>query len=238
MNHSDNSDAFLNSSPKIFNINAHFIVPNPKTTFNENSVSPSIDPTSFVGPFSTIIGDVTIRQNVFIAPNVSIRADVGYPFFIDSNTNLQDGVILHGRVNGRIIYGDREYSIYIGRYVTCAQNSLIYGPCEIHDDSYIGFKSIISDALISSGCFISPYVLITGGVTLAPNRFVSVGSVIDTQAKADRLGPVTQEQKDFAQESLNVNKQLSHAYISMYGASVCSNSQQVNPRVIKYSSSI
>ncbi|GAA3325448.1 hypothetical protein GCM10020331_057390 [Ectobacillus funiculus] len=34
-----------------------------------------------------------ITDNVYVAPNVSIRADEGTPFYIGSNTNLQDGVI-------------------------------------------------------------------------------------------------------------------------------------------------
>lgn len=87
-----------------FNTNVHFIAPNPRTSFNPESVIPSIDPTVYLGPFSSIIGDVTIRENVFIAPNVSIRADEGFPFYIDSDTNIQDGVILHGLEHGRVIH--------------------------------------------------------------------------------------------------------------------------------------
>src|SRR4051812_43448970 len=102
------------------NVYAHFIGPNPVTSFNPKSINPSIDPTSFVGPFSTVIGDVTIRKNVFIAPNVSIRADEGTPFYIGSNTNIQDGVILHGLRDARVIVDGKKYSIFIGKNVSCA----------------------------------------------------------------------------------------------------------------------
>lgn len=69
---------------RTFNMNAHFIGPNPETSFNPVCVYPSVEPTAYVGPFSSVIGDVTIGKNVFIAPNVSIRADEVFPFHIDS----------------------------------------------------------------------------------------------------------------------------------------------------------
>ncbi len=94
------------------NINAHFIAPNPPTSLNPCSVYPCIDSTVYVSAFSSIIGDATICKNVFIAPNVSIRADEGTPFYIGSNTNIQDGAILHGLAHGRVIHDGKKYSIY------------------------------------------------------------------------------------------------------------------------------
>ena len=138
-----------------------------------------IDPTAYVCPFSTIIGDVTIRKNVFIAPNVSIRADEGYPFYIDSDTNLQDGVILHGSdYEGRVIYGGREYSIYIGKHVSIAQGSIIYGPCEIGVTIHIwGFIRPWLTRSFQRDVIFPPYVLVTGGIKVAPNRFVPAGTI-------------------------------------------------------------
>nr|WP_264447499.1 hypothetical protein [Bacillus cereus] len=78
---------------------APFISPNPITSFNPIQRYPKIDKTAFISPFSSVIGDVRIKNNVYVAPNVSVRADEGTPFYISSNTNLQDGVILHGLLN-------------------------------------------------------------------------------------------------------------------------------------------
>lgn len=57
-----------------------FISPNPITSLNPVQRFPKIDKTAFVSQFSSVIGDVTIRNNVYVAPNVSIRADEGTPF--------------------------------------------------------------------------------------------------------------------------------------------------------------
>src|SRR5690606_41469278 len=84
-----------------------FISPNPITSFNPVQRYPKIDKSAFVSQFTSVIGDVTIKDNVYVAPNVSIRADEGTPFYIGSNTNIQDGVILHGLLNKRILVGNK-----------------------------------------------------------------------------------------------------------------------------------
>ncbi|WPF77325.1 LbetaH domain-containing protein [Bacillus velezensis] len=90
---------------------APFISPNPVTSFNPVQRYPKIDKTSFISPFSSVIGDVRIKDNVYVAPNAAIRADEGTPFYIGSNTNLQDGVILHGLLKQFVTVKDKAYSI-------------------------------------------------------------------------------------------------------------------------------
>lgn len=200
-----------------FNSNLHFIERNPTTSFNPRSVYPKISRTAYVGPFSTVIGDVTIKNNVFIAPNVSIRADEGFPIYVDSHTNLQDGVILHGLVHGRVEGNTQPVSIYIGKGVSCAHGCIIHGPCGIGNSVFVGFKAVILDAIVGDGCFISINALITGGVRIPPGRFVPAGAIIDTQEKADNLRPVTPEEIKFAQGVQIVNNQLPRAYSKLYG---------------------
>ena len=216
-----------------FNINAHFIAPNPPTSFNPESVNPSVDSTVYVGPFSSIIGDVTIRGNVFIAPNVSIRADEGFPFYIDSDTNIQDGVILHGLEHGRVIHDGRKYSIFIGRHVSCTHGCIIHGPCKIGNNVFVGFHAIVLDAIVDEGCYISPNALVTGGIKIRSNRFIPAGAIIDTQEKADALGPVPESQIEFAKEVQHVNQQFSNAYSLQFGATRCSCGLACDPRTIR-----
>ena len=39
------------------------------------SIYPQINESAFIGPFSSVIGDVKIEENVFVAANVVLRAD-------------------------------------------------------------------------------------------------------------------------------------------------------------------
>ncbi len=209
-------------SHQTYNINTHFIAPNPVTSINPKSVSPKIAPTAYIGPFSCIIGDVTIADNVIIAPHVSIRADEGSPFYIDSDTNLQDGVILHGLAHGKVIHDNKEYSIYIGKNVSCAHGSIIHGPSKIGSGVFVGFYAIVHNAVIGDNCFIGHKALVTGGITLAPNRLVPAGAIIDTQEAADKLGEVPQSLKEFAEEVIDVNKEFPKSYFSIFGETKCS----------------
>lgn len=208
--------------PHTFNINAHFIAANPPTSFGPRSVYPTIDKTAYVGPFSSVIGDVTLGEHVFIAPTVSIRADEGSPFYVGAYTNIQDGAILHGLKNGRVLAGNKAYSIYIGRQVSCAHGCIIHGPCKLGDHVFVGFNAIVFNAIVGDGCYISLNALVTGGVKLASNRFVPTGATIDTQEKADALGRVPESSREFAEEVQYVNQQFPESYAVLFGKTKCS----------------
>ncbi|NLT39703.1 MAG: carbonate dehydratase [Clostridiales bacterium] len=188
------------------------IMPNPVTPFTPESRAPKIDPSAHVSPLCAVIGDVTVAGNVYIAPLVSIRADEGFPFYIDSGTNLQDGAVLHGLAHGRVTHDGIEYSIYIGKNVSCAHGCIIHGPCKIGDNSFVGFHATVYNASVGEGCFISHNALVTGGVVLKPNSFVPPGIVVDSQEKADSLTQVTESQREFAEEVQSVNHAFPGAY--------------------------
>lgn len=208
--------------PQTWNPNAPYIAPNPVTPLNPASVCPHIHPTAYISPLTSVIGDVTVGPNVFIAPLVSIRADEGTPFYIDEDTNVQDGVILHGLEHGGIEVDGRRYSIYIGRRVSCAHGCIIHGPCGLGDDVFVGFNAIVFDAIVGDGSYTAFGALVTGGVRVGLNRFVPPYAIIDTQAKADALPPVPQSQADFAREVIHVNTEFPGAYSMMFGPTRCS----------------
>ncbi|QWG29021.1 carbonate dehydratase [Bacillus mycoides] len=201
---------------------APFISPNPITSFNPIQRYPKIDKTAFISPFSSVIGDVRIKNNVYVAPNVSIRADEGTPFYISSNTNLQDGVILHGLLNKFVSVDDKEYSIYIGKKVSIAHGALIHGPCYIGNKVFVGFKSIVYNAIIGEGTFISYNAVVTNGVRVSTNRFVPPGANIDTQEKADALFRVPKDDEEFAREVQRVNQEFPASYNLLFGSHRCS----------------
>jgi len=232
MYYKSNSRNHCPSKINTYNVNARFIAPNPPCSFNPNSVYPTIDSTAYIGTFSSIIGDVTIQKNVFIASNVSIRADEGSPFYIGSDTNIQDGVILHGLANRSVKNNNKEYSIYIGKHVSCAHGCIIHGPCKIGNNVFIGFNAIVFNAIIGDDCYISTNALVTDGVIIGPNRFIPYGAIIDTQEKADRLIPVPKEKSEFAQEVLHVNAEFPCAYSLMFGSLKCKCGLACNSRTI------
>lgn len=200
----------------------NYIGYNPPTSTNPYPKFPQIDSSAFLSPFTFIIGDIIIQNNVYIAPFVSIRADEGSPFFIGSNSNIQDGVILHGLKKQYVTVNNRNYSIHIGRRVTCAHNSIVHGPCLIEDDVFVGFQSTVFNAYIKEGSFISSGAVVTNGVTLKPNSFVPPGASIDTQEKADKLPSVPIDKEEFAKIVQKVNQEFPTSYSLLFGKNRCS----------------
>jgi hypothetical protein len=64
--------------------------------------------------------------------------------------------------------------------------------------------------------------VVTGGVKIAPNRFVPPGAHVDTQAKADSLRRVPKDQVEFAREVQRVNREFPHSYHLLFGTARCS----------------
>lgn len=200
----------------------HVIMKNPVTEFNLTSTYPNIHPSVFIGPFSSIIGDVTIEENVFIACNAVIRCDEGSPFFIGKNTNIQDGVILHGLAKEKVLVNNEKFSIYIGNSVTCSHGSIIHGPCCIHDNVFVGFNSIVFFAIIGEGTYISPNSLVSGSVKIAPNKFIPSGAVINSQEKADALDDISDSQKALSIDVQKSNSEFPSAYKLLLDKNQCS----------------
>ncbi len=201
---------------------SYFIGANPPTSFNKVSVYPQIDKTAFIGPFSSVIGDVRIDKEVFLASNVVLRADEGTNFYIGYKTNIQDGVILHGLEHAQLTVDNKKYSIYIGSEVSIAHGTIIHGPCVIGDKVFVGFKAIVFDAIVEEGCYIELGAIVTGGVRIPPGRYVPVGEIIDTQEKANKLSRVPQSKEEFAKKVVKVNTEFANSYSLKYGGTRCS----------------
>ena len=182
--------------------------PNVKTSFNEQVKYPSIEQTVFIHPFAVVIGDCHIGEMVMVAPTAVCRGDEGTPIHISGYSNVQDGVVLHaletteegknldGRkfsASGDLLLGNDTrfagdgYAIWVGERTSLAHGSLVHGPAWIGNDTFVGMEAMVFNAKVGNNVAIGVSSTITGGVTIADNRFVPPGSVITTQEQADAL---------------------------------------------------
>lgn len=172
---------------------------------------PLIPSTAYVHPQATVIGQVVLGENVHIAAGSSVRADEGTPFFIGANSNIQDGAVLHALKQKHVIVGGEKWAVYIGRNVSVAHDALVHGPSYVGDDTFIGFKAVVHDSVVGSGCSIGIGAVVVG-VELADGRHVPAGHIVDTQAKADGLPPATDAHHHFNEDVVDVNRGLAAAY--------------------------
>jgi carbon dioxide concentrating mechanism protein CcmM len=201
----------------------------PPTPWSNDLATPKVDESAYVHPFSRLIGDVRVGANVFVAPGSSIRADEGTPFFIGESSNIQDGVVIHGLEQGRVIGDDhQEYSVWIGKNTCITHMALIHGPAYIGDECFIGFRSTVFNAKVGDGCIVMMHALIQD-VEIPPGKYVPSGAVIVNQQQAERLPNVIDSDRDFANHVVEINEALLAGYR-------CADDQAcVNPQVNKIS---
>ncbi|MBD1928076.1 ribulose bisphosphate carboxylase small subunit [Trichocoleus sp. FACHB-90] len=185
----------------------------PPTPWSKSLAEPKIDATAYVHSFSNIIGDVRIEPNVLIAPGTSIRADEGSPFHIGESTNIQDGVVIHGLEQGRVVGDDQEeYSVWVGKNASLTHMALIHGPAYVGDDCFIGFRSTVFNARVGHGCIVMMHSLIQD-VEIPPGKYVASGSVITSQQQADRLPDVQKGDTEFSRHVVGINAALRAGYL-------------------------
>lgn len=203
------------------------------TDFNEEVEYPSIQDTAFIHPFAVVIGDCYIGKMVMVAPTAVCRGDEGTPIHIGDYSNIQDGVVIHalettedgenidGRRftnNGQFLLGndtrfDEGYAVWVGNRTSLAHGVLVHGPAWIGNDTFVGMESMVSNAKVGNNVAIGVSSTITGGITIADNKFVPPGSVITTQDQADALpSRVGTPYEDINEAVIHVNKNLAEQY--------------------------
>ncbi|MGD1903051.1 MAG: ribulose bisphosphate carboxylase small subunit [Geitlerinemataceae cyanobacterium] len=186
--------------------------PAPPTPWDSDLDQPSIAASAYVHPQCSLIGDVQLGENVIVAPNTSIRADEGAPFYIGANTNIQDGVVIHGLEQGRIFGDDQKaYSVWIGNDTCITHMALIHGPAYVGNGCFIGFRSTVFNAQVGHGCIVMMHALIQD-VEIPDGKYVPSGAVITTQQAADRLPDAQDEDRAFSEHVVQVNQSLRAGY--------------------------
>lgn len=196
---------------------------NPVTPWSPEPTAPVIDSTACIDPQASVIGNVKIGASVMVSPMASIRGDEGMPIFIGNRSNVQDGVVLHGLettdeegevVEKNLVEVDGEkYAVYIGENVSLAHQSQVHGPASVGDDTFIGMQAFVFKSNIGNNCVLEPTSAAIG-VTIPDGRYIPAGTVVTSQAEADKLPEVTD---DYAYRHTNeavvyVNVNLAEGY--------------------------
>lgn len=196
--------------------------PNTPTSFNETVDTPRFPKTTFVHPMSTLTGNVTLGERVYVAPSASVRGDEGQPIYIGDESNVQDGVVLHGleteedgvpiEKNLVTVHG-KKYSVHVGKRVSMAHQSQVHGPARVRDGTFVGMQALVFKADVGEGCVLEPGAKVIG-VKIEAGRYVPAGMVVNRQELADGLPKITE---DYAFRSLNeavvhVNSEFADGY--------------------------
>jgi len=126
---------------------------------------PVVDPTSYVHPLASLIGDVIVGPGCFIAPGASLRGDFGR-IVVEGDSSIQDGVTVHANALRDTV---------IGRGATIAHGAIIHG-CAIGENALIGMNAVILDnAEIGAENLVAALSLVRSD-TVAPPRSLVAGN--------------------------------------------------------------
>jgi len=125
---------------------------------------PVIDPSVFVAPNATVMGDVTIAQGCSVFFGAVIRAEKA-SITIGPETNIQDNCVLHV---------DEGFPINLGKGVTVGHSAILHG-CTVGDNSLIGMGAIVlNGAVIGRNCVIGAGALVPQNAVI-PDGSLALG---------------------------------------------------------------
>ena len=116
----------------------------------------------WIAPTATVIGDVILKPGASVWFGAVVRGD-NDPITIGSDTNIQDGSVLHS---------DPGEPLTIGDGVTVGHMVMLHS-CEIGDNTLIGIGAVVlGRTKIGKNCLIGANTLITEGKEIPDGSLV------------------------------------------------------------------
>lgn len=135
--------------------------------------APRVDPTAFVAPTATLIGDVTVEAGASVWFNAVLRGDYG-PIVVREGANVQDGSVLHAPPG---------IPVDIGPGATVAHLCVIHGAHIGQEALIANHATVLDGAVIGARSLVAAHSLVTAGAHI-PAGMLAVG------APAQIKGPV------------------------------------------------
>ncbi len=139
-------------------------------------ILPSLDPSAWVAPTATVIGQVEIGAQSSVWFGAVLRGDVDW-IRIGARTNVQDGAILHCSTGlGPTVIGDD---------VTIGHMAVVHG-CTVHSRCLIGIGATVLDQAV-----VHSHVMVAAGAVVTPRTVLESGFLY-AGIPAKRIRPLTE----------------------------------------------
>ncbi len=142
--------------------------------------NPKIDPSAYISPQSTIVGDVEISANVSVWPGAVIRGDAA-SVRIGEGSCIQDSVVIHAHTE--------DNPAIIGSYSIIGTASVLHG-VYIGDNVIIGESCVVHDgATLGESVMLAPMSIVPANVVIPPRS-------LNTGAPASQVRELTREEAE------------------------------------------
>lgn len=116
----------------------------------------------FIAENATVIGDVTLADDVNVWFGAVIRADRD-AVAVGAGSNIQDNAVVHTTIG---------FPVDIGSEVSVGHGAILHG-CTIHDGVLVGMGAVIlNGAAVGEGSIIGAGTVVTEGKEIPPNSLV------------------------------------------------------------------
>ena len=142
--------------------------------------TPSVDPTAFIAPNATLIGDVTIGPDASVWFGAVLRGD-NEPIVVGRGSNVQDNATLHC---------DPGHPLTIGEDVTIGHNAVVHG-CTVGNGVLVGMGAVVLDeAVLGDWSIVGAGLFADAGHPRQGGKDRSAGPEGDESGKRQRIrGP-------------------------------------------------
>ncbi len=164
--------------------------------YSIDGVVPVVDPTTFVHPTASLIGDVIVGPGCYIGPGASLRGDFGR-IVMKAGSNFQDGCVAHSFPGMDAVM---EENAHVGH------GAVLHG-CTVGRHALIGMNAVVMDgAVVGESAFVGAMTFIKAGFEVPARSLVQgvPGRVLRalTQAEIDWMPEGTRVYQELARRSL------------------------------------
>jgi phenylacetic acid degradation protein len=130
-----------------------------------NGLVPVVDPTAFVHPSATLIGDVIVGPGCYVAPGASLRGDFGR-IVLEEGSNVQDCCVMHG-------FPGTDTVVEIDGHV--GHGAILHG-CVVKRNAMVGMNAVVMDeAVVGESAIVAACAFVKAGMVIPP-RSLAVGT--------------------------------------------------------------
>ncbi|WP_280265752.1 gamma carbonic anhydrase family protein [Nocardia wallacei] len=126
---------------------------------------PQVDPTAFIAPTATLIGDVRVEAGASVWYGAVLRADLA-PIIVRERANIQDNAVVHT---------PPDVAVEVGPGATIAHSVVLHGAV-VGAEAIVGNGTTVLDmARIGAGSMVAAHSLVQPGAEI-PEGVLAAGS--------------------------------------------------------------
>lgn len=169
--------------------------------------SPRLGTRVYIDPAATVIGDVTLGDDVSVWPGAVIRGDMHW-IRIGNRSNVQDNAVLH--ITHASDYNPEGFPLTIGDEVVVGHRAILHG-CTLGNRILVGNGAIVNDGVI-----VEDEVIIGAGCVVPPGKHLESGHVyVGNPCRQAR--PLKDEERRFLTYSPGNYVKLKDQYLAEMG---------------------